>query len=27
MCIDPLVWDAAGPAVDGPTYEPTDLDR
>ena len=27
MCIDPLVWSDTGPAVDGPTYEPADLDR
>jgi GH43 family beta-xylosidase len=27
MCIDPLVWGEDGPDVDGPTYEPTDLDR
>ncbi len=27
MCVDPLVWGPDGPAVDGPTYEPADLDR
>ena len=27
MCIDPLRWTAGGPAVDGPTWEPTDLER
>jgi GH43 family beta-xylosidase len=27
MCVDPLVWSADGPAVDGPTYEPVELDR
>ncbi len=27
MCVDPLVWTDAGPRVDGPTWEPSDLER
>ena len=27
MCVDPLVWSPDGPTVDGPTWEPTDLER
>ena len=27
LCIDPVTWTEAGPVVDGPTWETTDLQR